>query len=124
MNEFDELLGSIHKTLEKCPWMKEQTPWSFRSAIKSEAEEVAQAIDARDVENLKEELGDLIYDALCVAAIAEKSGHFSVQDVLSTVNGKIVRRKPWVFGDMVVNTPEEAVAAWNDIKKREKHHPK
>ncbi len=124
MREFDDLVAAIRLSMKKCPWMREQTIESYKHQLVDEAHEVLEAIDAGDDENLKEELGDIIYDALCLAIMAESQGKFSTEGVISTVTEKIKRRKPWVFGDVVISTPEEAVKMWNEIKHREKESHK
>ncbi|MBI2129812.1 nucleotide pyrophosphohydrolase [Candidatus Woesearchaeota archaeon] len=117
---FEELVVAIKKTLEKCPWAKEQTIEKHKEEILSEAEEIAEAIDKKDYENLKEELGDLFYDILFICAISEEKKLFTTKEVIDGVKDKLVRRKPWVFGNETVKSSEEAVKRWDEIKKKER----
>lgn len=117
---FEELLQIIKKCRRECPWMKEHTIEKHRAELLSEAHEVAEALDKKDYENLKEELGDLLYDTMLMVELCSEKGLFRAKDVIDGVNAKIKRRKPWVFGNAKVNTPEEAVKMWNEIKKKEK----
>ena len=119
---FEELVDVVKKTLEKCPWAKEQTIEKHKDEILSEAKEIINAVDKKDYENLKEELGDLFYDILFICAIAEKEGLFTTKEVINGVKGKLIRRKPWVFGNETVKSSEEAVKRWNEIKKKEKEY--
>ena len=121
---FAELLEIIRESRKKCPWCKEQTLESYKDNISDEAAEVAKAIEQEDWDNLKEELGDVLYDTLHVIELGIEKGLFTGKEVIDTVNEKIRRRKPWVFGDEKVATAEEAVKRWNEIKAEEKAHGK
>ena len=122
MKEIDELIDMINETLEKCPWVKEQTIYSLKGEPLNEAREVKEAIENNDMDNFEEEIGDLIYDSLLILAVAEKQGITNHHNVLKRVIEKIKRRKPWVFGDEKVSTAEEAARRWYEIKKEEKNH--
>jgi len=73
-----------------------------------------------DYENLKEELGDLLYDLMHLVEIGVEEGLFTTKEVIEQVNAKLVRRKPWVFGDEKIETAEAAEKRWNEIKAEEK----
>ncbi|HEY0785245.1 MAG TPA: nucleoside triphosphate pyrophosphohydrolase [Acidobacteriaceae bacterium] len=83
---------------EGCPWDREQTHDSIRKYTLEETYEVLDAIERRDWPNLCEELGDLLLQVLFYATMAEQAGDFSLADVLSGLNSKLVRRHPHVFG--------------------------
>ena len=119
-HSFEKLVNDIKRCRQECPWMKNQDLKKQKICMLDEAQEVADAIDNEDHENLREELGDLLYDTLHLIEIGVEQGLFSTKEVIDGVNEKIVRRKPWVFGDEVIKTPEEAVKRWNEIKKLEK----
>ena len=121
---FAELLEIIRESRKKCPWCKEQSLDSYKHQIVDEAKEVEKAIENKDYANLKEELGDVLYDTLHLIEMGIEQGHFTGKEVIDTVNEKIKRRKPWVFGKEKVRTAEEAVKRWNEIKKEEKQHGK
>ena len=118
------LIKDIEKTFEKCPWMKEQTLESLRHEPLSEANELKNAIENNDLENIKEEIGDLIYDALLLSAVAEKQGAITQKEIVEKVREKIHRRKPWVFGNEKIETSEAAVKRWFEIKAEEKNNAK
>ncbi|MBI1969104.1 nucleotide pyrophosphohydrolase [Candidatus Woesearchaeota archaeon] len=121
---FARLLQAMKCNIEHCPWGKEQSLETIKKEFLSEAEEVAKAIDAKDYENLKEELGDAFWDLLFLTSIAEKEGLFTMKAVLEAINEKIERRKPWLFGKMEIHSIEEAVQHWQHVKKKEKQGKK
>jgi len=103
-----------------CPWDAEQTHESLKRYLIEETYEVIEAIDKKDSELLKEELGDLFLQPIFHSAIAEEREEFSMADVIDTICEKLVRRHPHVFGDQVVRTADEQVENWEQIKKSEK----
>lgn len=103
-----------------CPWDREQTLDSMRVQILSEVHEVIEAIDLRDDENLKEEIGDLIMDALFLVHIALTEGKFQLADVFAGICQKMVRRHPHVYGDVELSDSETVLTQWDAIKKAEK----
>jgi XTP/dITP diphosphohydrolase/ATP diphosphatase len=82
-----------------CPWDREQSFDTIRKYTLEEAYEVFDAIERRDFPHLAEELGDLLLQVLFYAEMAANEGHFTIADVLETLNRKLVRRHPHVFGD-------------------------
>ena len=118
-----EDLKQIMKTLraeDGCPWDREQTFESLRKYMREEAEEAVQAVDKNDMENLCEELGDVLFQVMLNSQIAKEKGLFSIDDVISGICEKMVRRHPWVFGDAKINSAEEGEALWTRIKMQEK----
>lgn len=103
-----------------CPWDAEQSHESLKRYLIEECYEVIEAIDRKDDDLLREELGDLLLQPIFHAAIAEERGAFTMDDVLETLADKLVRRHPHVFGDQEIRTSEEQVANWEKIKKEEK----
>jgi MazG family protein len=103
-----------------CPWDREQTFDSIKPYLVEETYEVLDAIDARDWEGLKEELGDLMLEAVFFAEMAAEAGHFTIEDSLDAVNAKLVRRHPHVFATGTAKTPEEVKVRWDEIKAEEK----
>lgn len=99
MKEFDELLETI-KTLRApggCPWDRDQTALSMRRDLMEECCEAIDAITQNDVPHVKEELGDLIFNALIMGYLYQQNGDFTINDILSEVNAKLIRRHPHVF---------------------------
>ncbi|MGC2062079.1 MAG: nucleoside triphosphate pyrophosphohydrolase [Thermodesulfovibrionales bacterium] len=102
-----------------CPWDREQTRESLKPFIVEEAYEVLQAIDDRDPEAIKEELGDLLFQIVFQSQIASERGEFSLSDVIGKIAGKMISRHPHVFGDAEVRTSGEVLIKWDEHKKRE-----
>jgi len=103
-----------------CAWDRKQTLSDFIKHLPEEAGEVREALEREDFENLKEELGDLLYNIFFIADICEDKGLFSLDDVARGQHQKIVRRHPHVFGREKIDDPDELVRRWEEIKKREK----
>ena len=82
-----------------CPWDREQDLESLKKTLSDEAEEVMEAIDGDDADNLCEELGDLLFQIVFMARLAEEKGLFTLDDVISGIGSKMIRRHPHVFGD-------------------------
>jgi len=102
-----------------CPWDLEQTPVSLKPFLIEEAYEVLDAIDGGEPRALAEELGDLLFQVVFHARLAEERGDFAMGDVLRALVDKMVSRHPHVFGDAAVGTPREALAQWEALKQRE-----
>lgn len=119
---FSELLNTIRQLLGEngCPWDKRQTNETLQKHLISEMDELIQAIRNRDHENLCEELGDLLYLILLTSDINCRDGHFSIDDVMETINKKLIRRHPHVFADVVCNSDDELRKQWLAIKAQEK----
>jgi MazG family protein len=103
-----------------CPWDREQTFDTIKRYTLEETYEVIDAIERRDWENLKEELGDFVLQAVFYAQMAEEAGYFSIADSLHSINGKLIRRHPHVFGDVEATTAEAVLKNWDQIKAGEK----
>lgn len=103
-----------------CPWDRKQTFDTIKSYLLEESYEVMDAIDAKDWKGLAEELGDLLLQPVFFAEIAEEQGLFSISDALDSINQKLIRRHPHVFGDLPAETPEDVKQRWDEIKRQEK----
>jgi tetrapyrrole methylase family protein/MazG family protein len=103
-----------------CPWDRDQTHESIKPYLVEEAYEVLEAIDEQDLAKLKEELGDLMLQIVFHARMAEDTGAFSMQDVLTAINEKLIRRHPHVFGDLKAETAQEVLFNWEQIKQTER----
>jgi MazG family protein len=119
---FDELVGIMDRLREPggCPWDREQDLDSMVKCLREELDEVVAAIAARDGENLKEEIGDLLFNLIFVARLGREEGWFTMEDCLAGIRDKIVRRHPHVFGEGTLETAEEVLAQWKRIKEEEK----
>lgn len=105
---------------EGCPWDRAQTHTSLKRFLLEEAYELLEAIDAGDPQAMKDELGDVLLQVLLHAQIAAENGQFSMDDVITNLSEKLVRRHPHVFGQVSAKTPEEVMVNWEAIKRREK----
>ena len=103
-----------------CPWDREQTFDSIKPYLLEETYEVLDAIDARDWDSLKEELGDLLLEAVFFAQMAEEAGLFSISGSLGAINAKLIRRHPHVFGTGDAKTADEVKRRWDEIKAGER----
>ena len=113
-------LAEILRSEKGCPWDREQTIASMLEFIESEVHEVRVAIENGDHENLREELGDVMFQLIMVAQIAKENKYFDMDDVIKDIDIKIRDRHTWVFGDDKVETAEEAIALWKKNKAKEK----
>jgi len=103
-----------------CPWDREQTLDSLRGFVLEETYEVLDAIDRGDHDDLRGEIGDLLFEGVFLAQIETDEGRFTISDSLRHITDKLVRRHPHVFGDRAgVNTPGQVVEQWEQIKARE-----
>jgi tetrapyrrole methylase family protein/MazG family protein len=118
--------GRLHKIVqilrspEGCPWDREQTHASLRKNLIEETYEVLETIDDDDPDAMCEELGDLLLQVMLHAQMEEETGAFTVYDVVETLNEKLIRRHPHVFGRSKADNADEALVNWNEIKAEEK----
>ena len=119
---FAEMMDIIAKLRgpDGCLWDKKQTLETLAPNILEEAKEISEAVKLKNKDNLREELGDLLMVVFMEIEVAQEKGLFSYSDVLTGAINKFIRRHPHVFGDIKVNTPEEALAVWKKMKKEEK----
>ncbi|MCR8997031.1 nucleoside triphosphate pyrophosphohydrolase [Brevibacillus sp. 7WMA2] len=105
---------------EGCPWDRKQTHQSLRRYLLEEAYETVEAIDLDDVDALCEELGDVLLQIMLHAQIASEEGYFTIEDIISTLTAKMIRRHPHVFGESKVADADAVVVNWEQIKAQEK----
>jgi XTP/dITP diphosphohydrolase len=118
-------LVSIMDTLRvSCPWDREQTHSSLLQYLLEEAYEAAEAIETGDLAALREEIGDVMFQAFFHARIAAElpaaEGGFTIDDVADTLAAKLIRRHPHVFGSVSVSSAADVNANWEEIKKAER----
>lgn len=127
-----QLTGDLPVNLEKlvrlmeqlrgengCPWDKKQTRNSLKPYIIEEAYELVEAIESGNVNRIKEELGDLLFQIIFQCQIAKENKEFNIFDVIDEITDKMIKRHPHVFGDMKLKTPEEVLSQWEVQKKSE-----
>jgi MazG family protein len=122
LSYLDELIRLV-KTLRGkhgCPWDKKQTPRDVSVYLIEEVFELADAIQAGHPEQIREELGDVLFHIVFIARMFQEHGEFDLSDVAQTITEKMTRRHPHVFGEGNVKTSEEVVENWHKIKLSEK----
>ncbi len=119
MNEFMKIIHTLRGE-NGCPWDKKQTHFTLKGHLLEEAYETIDAIEQQDMENLKEELGDLLLHIALHATIAEENGAFTMDDIIAGISEKMIFRHPHVFGDATATTAEDVSVLWEEQKKQEK----
>ncbi len=124
---FSLLIGVLShlRSPEGCVWDREQDHDSIKKNIVEEAYEAVEAIENKDYQSLKEELGDLLLQVIFHSQIAVENNEFNLSDVIKEIIKKLYRRHPHVFGDKNFSSQEEVLTSWEEIKKIErKNNPK
>ncbi len=103
-----------------CPWDREQTHQSLTRCLIDECSELLETIDQLDMPHMREELGDVLIQVVFHAQLAEEAGHFDLDAVAREVNEKLIRRHPHVFGTGSLETSEQVLHQWDQIKAVEK----
>lgn len=123
---FDEFRKIIAKLREEdgCPWDREQTHTSLETCMIDEAAELVSSIRIYEktgsYDNMCEELGDVLLQVIMHSQIAEEEGLFTIEDVITGVSEKMIRRHPHVFGIGRADSSEDVLRNWEEIKKKEK----
>ena len=120
--KFQQLVGIMARLRapEGCPWDREQTFDTIKPYTLEETYEVLDAIDRRDWNGLAEELGDFLLQAVFYAQMASEQNLFHIDDALDSINRKLVRRHPHVFGDERAQTAGDVKKIWGEVKAAEK----
>lgn len=124
MKNLQELIETIRvlRSENGCQWDREQTHASLKPNMLEEAYEAVDAINNNDMKHLKEELGDVLLQVVLHSQIAKEANAFDIEDVAFEIKEKLIRRHPHVFGDLEVNSTQEILDNWEQIKKEEKAH--
>ena len=115
-----DIMAALRDPRRGCPWDVEQTYDTIAPYTIEEAYEVTDAIARRDFAALPEELGDLLFQVVYHARMAEEEGRFDFADVARTIADKMIRRHPHVFGDAAARTAEAQTTAWEEQKRAER----
>lgn len=123
---FLRLIKIVKKLLGKngCPWDKMQTHLTLLKHLDEEVMEFKNAVRKKDVKGMEEELGDIMLHIVFHSVLASKEKLFNINSVLTSLNKKLIRRHPHVFGNLKCRKPEEALKIWKKIKKEEKKQRK
>lgn len=113
---FDDLAELVALLRKECPWDRRQTHDSIKDNLIEEAYEVVEAIDNRDPDELRKELGDLLLQVLFHSRMAAEAGSFTIADVIEEISDKLIRRHPHIFGDHKVGNEKEVAENWETIK--------
>jgi len=120
MEDLIAIMAALRTPKTGCPWDLEQSFETIAPYTIEEAYEVADAIERGDMEDLRDELGDLLLQVIYHARLAEEEGLFAFADVVDAISRKMVRRHPHVFGDEAVRSSVEMEGLWERIKAQEK----
>ncbi len=115
-----DIMAALRDPATGCPWDKDQTFETIAPYTIEEAYEVADAIARRDFSSLPDELGDLLFQVVYHARMAEEAGHFAFADVARAISDKMIRRHPHVFGDAAARDAGAQTAAWEAQKSAER----
>ena len=116
---FKRLLDIMDDLREKCPWDQKQTFESLRNLTIEETYELADAITAKNLEELKGEIGDLLLHMVFYCKIASEKKAFDIEDAINTVCDKLVHRHPHIYGNVQVEDEEEVKKNWEKLKLKE-----
>jgi tetrapyrrole methylase family protein/MazG family protein len=121
LDSFDTLRGIVAKLRAPggCPWDRKQTHDSLKPYLLEECYEAMEALDEGDSQKLCEELGDLMLEIALHTQIASEAGEFGMEDVLRSINNKLVHRHPHVFGDAEVKDARDVAIRWEELKSEE-----
>lgn len=120
LEAFGRFLDILDELREKCPWDRKQTNESLRANTVEEVYELADALIADDVPNIKKELGDVLLHVCFYSKIADEKGQFDIADVCNALSDKLIFRHPHIYGDVNATDSETVLQNWEDIKLKEK----
>ena len=119
ISSFNRLLEIMNRLRNECPWDKEQTMESLRHLTIEETYELSEAILSNEVNEIKNELGDLLLHIVFYSKIASEKKHFDINDVINGICDKLIHRHPHIYSDVKLDNIEEVKKNWEIIKKNE-----
>ncbi len=119
LTAFARLLKIMDELREQCPWDRKQTFQSLRNLTIEETYELADAILEEDLEEIKEEIGDILLHMVFYAKIAAEQQAFDIADAINAVCDKLIKRHPHIYGDLSVKDEEEVKRNWEQLKLKE-----
>ena len=122
LRSFDTLVNIIARlrSPEGCPWDRKQTHESLKPNLLEESYEVMETIDRNSHAELCQELGDLLLQIVLHAQIASDEKQFAIEDVIESINTKLIHRHPHIFGDEIAGDIHDVVQRWEDLKRQER----
>jgi len=117
--KFQKLVDVMKRLRTECPWDQEQTHDSIKAATLEETHELIEAIDDKDFDEMKGELGDVLLHIVFHSEIASETNQFDIDDVIDGITEKLIRRHPHVFGETKVKDNDEIMYNWEKIKLEE-----
>ena len=119
LKAFDRLLTIMDELRESCPWDQKQTMETLRSLTIEETYELGDAILDQDLNEVKNELGDLLLHIVFYAKIGSETKDFDISDVINSICEKLIHRHPHIYGDVVVADETEVKENWENLKLKE-----
>ena len=119
ISSFNRLLEIMNRLRNECPWDKQQTMESLRHLTIEETYELSEAILSKEINEIKNELGDLILHIVFYSKIASEKKHFDINDVINGICDKLIHRHPHIYSDVKLDNIEEVKKNWEIIKKNE-----
>ena len=119
ISSFDRLLEIMNRLRNECPWDKQQTMESLRHLTIEETYELSEAILSNEINEIKNELGDLLLHIVFYSKIASEKKHFDINDVINGICDKLIHRHPHIYSDVKLDNIEEVKKNWEIIKKNE-----
>jgi len=122
MDDFNKLLDIANILLDEngCEWDKKQTFETLKKYFVEEVYELVDAIDEKNNYNILEELGDILYLIIFLSKLAQIQDKFTIKEVINCISDKLIRRHPHVFANKEINTIDDIVRNWEEIKNKEK----
>jgi MazG family protein len=122
MSAIDDLIQTMARLRGPggCPWDQEQSHATLVRCLIDEVSELIDTIDRDDLPHMREELGDVLIQIVFHSRLAEEAGQFKFEDVAHDINEKLIRRHPHVFGSEKLDTSDQVITQWEQIKAREK----
>ena len=119
ISSFNRLLEIMNRLRNECPWDKQQTMESLRHLTLEETYELSEAILSKEINEIKNELGDLLLHIVFYSKIASEKKHFDINDVINGICDKLIHRHPHIYSDVKLDNIEEVKKNWEIIKKNE-----
>ncbi|MDI9337288.1 MAG: nucleoside triphosphate pyrophosphohydrolase [Alphaproteobacteria bacterium] len=119
MRTFEKLVHIMERLRLECPWDKEQNFKTLRNMTIEELYEFIAELDAQNMQGMREELGDLLLHIVFYSKLADEQHAFNIYDVIESINEKLIRRHPHIFGEKKLINTENVLLQWQKIKRQE-----